>query len=296
MNIELLRHSDLNINRWNQRMMEFPNGRIYGMSWYLDACCPDWSAYIAGDYEYLFPVHKSGVPGFPAFRMPLFVQQLGLYGFNPDVTVWTAFLTRIQKDFKSVDIYLNSSCPSGLPFTCSERNSQIIPYVEGLTDTAAHYSQNLRRNLVKARKSGAVVECKGSVEVLVNEFEQQAGKRSTSLRKSQYEMLVDLLNTLSAHATGEVRQVLDADGNLLATGFFAQWKDTVLYVKGSSTEAGRSNGGMHFLMDFSIQKALDAGLHFDFGGAEAEAVRKFNTQFGAQNFTYYRLYKPFKLF
>jgi hypothetical protein len=84
-----------------------------------------------------------------------------------------------------------------------------------------------------------------------------------------------------------VAQVFTREGELLYSAFFAGFGGKALYVKGAGTHLARHTGAGHFLMDRMIGKFHEDGYSvFDFGGANAESVRKFNLQFGSSEFEY----------
>lgn len=64
---------------------------------------------------------------------------------------------------------------------------------------------------------------------------------------------------------------------------------TVLYLKGTTTEEAKKQGGMYKLMITAIDYAHANGKTFDFGGSNAESVRRFNLNFGAEDVVYSHL-------
>lgn len=64
---------------------------------------------------------------------------------------------------------------------------------------------------------------------------------------------------------------------------------THLYLKGTCEADAKKNGAMFLLMNAAIQACLEQGKTFDFGGSNAENVKRFNYHFGAQDCVYSHL-------
>lgn len=67
------------------------------------------------------------------------------------------------------------------------------------------------------------------------------------------------------------------------------FEDRVLYLKGTVTAEAKNAGGMYRLMEYAIQKAISMDMLFDFGGSNAEGVRRFNLNWGATDTPYQHL-------
>jgi hypothetical protein len=59
-----------------------------------------------------------------------------------------------------------------------------------------------------------------------------------------------------------------------------------LYLKGTTRKEEKDAGGMYFLMQTAISQALAQGKIFDFGGSNAEGVKRFNHALGGQDVHY----------
>lgn len=110
---------------------------------------------------------------------------------------------------------------------------------------------------------------------------------------------IQTLNNLSIKRLTKLIHSTPSDSliqlNLLENG---EWKGgiwlienstTLLYLKGTTYEEAKKQGGMYRLMHEAIQLAHQKGLKFDFGGSNAEGVKRFNYNFGATDEIYYQL-------
>jgi hypothetical protein len=60
----------------------------------------------------------------------------------------------------------------------------------------------------------------------------------------------------------------------------------MLYLKGTVEPDAKNNGGMYRLMECAIQLAFERAMLFDFGGSNAEGVRRFNLNWGGKDVSY----------
>lgn len=259
------------------------------MSWYLDACAPGWSALVKDDYEQIMAVPLKYKVGVSYAYQPLFVQQSGIFSKNPITQEGvTEFLTFLDSKVANVKLYLTPECtPFTGGFNVDVRRSQFIPLDRSMEEIRAGYSDNAKRNIRKAEKNSLNVQFSIDYEVVIKGFKNQSGEHVKQIGEAGFQKLHALLDDLQKHTDSHVAQVYTKEGQLLYSAFFSGFNGSALYVKGFGTDLARNTGAGHFLMDRMIKKYLEDGYTiFDFGGANAENVRKFNMQFGSDEFEY----------
>jgi len=289
MELRLLTYDDIDITRWDAAVRSSYNAAVYGMSWYLDACFTRWGGLVYGDYEQVMCVPLKEKLGVSQALQPLFVQQCGIFSQTPlaeaDVK---RFLTYLDKKVGRVQLYLTPQC-TGLAdgFDTEPRYSQYVSLLPPMGEIRKAYSDNVRRNIKKAAKAGVGVRYVDDFETVVSQFKNQPGSHVGQIGEDGFKRLEALLSNLKSHTQCLIPQVSDGEGNLLYTAFFSVFEKTVLYVKGAGTEAAKNTGAGHWMMDHMMQTFQVEGCTvFDFGGANAENVRKFNRQFGGGEFEY----------
>jgi hypothetical protein len=289
MELRLLSQQKLDRNRWDETVKTAYNSMVYGMSYYLDACCPGWYGLVKGDYEQVMVVPVKQKVGLSYAYQPLFVQQAGIFSKYPiskeDVA---AFLNFIRSKMGKVKLYLTPECNHLTEgFETEVRYSQFVRLGTPMVDIRDTFSENTRRNIKKAEKNGLNIQFSIDFETVIKGFKNQSGEHVKQIGEAGFQKLHDLLYNLQNHTDCQVAQVFSRDEQLLYSAFFCGFNTTALYVKGSGTDLARNTGAAHFLMDRMIKKYNDEGYEiFDFGGANAEGVRKFNKQFGSDEFEY----------
>ena len=289
MSLRLLPHREIDKSRWDEAITLAYNSAVYGMSWYLDACAPGWSGLVKGDYEQIMTIPLKYKMGVSYAYQPLFVQQSGIFS-KKELTQESVseFLSFVDSKIAKVKLYLTPECNA---FTAVEhaevRRSQFIPLDKTMEEIRAGYSDNAKRNIRKAEKSGLNLQFSIDYEVVIKGFRSQTGEHVKHIGEAGFQKLHLLLDNLQKHTDSHVAQVYTKEGQLLYSAFFSGFNGAALYVKGFGTDLARNSGAGHFLMDRMVKKYLEDGYTlFDFGGAQAENVRKFNMQFGSDEFEY----------
>jgi hypothetical protein len=54
--IRYLKRNEIDTIQWDNCIHNAPNGLIYARSFYLDTMAENWSALVAGDYQYVMPM------------------------------------------------------------------------------------------------------------------------------------------------------------------------------------------------------------------------------------------------
>jgi len=289
MSLRLLPHREIDKSRWDESVTSAYNSAVYGMSFYLDACSPDWSGLVKGDYEQVMAVPLKYKMGVSYAYQPLFVQQSGIFSISgltqQDVE---EFLSFVDSKIANVKLYLTPECnPFAMVGHTEVRRSQFIPLDKTMEEIRAGYSDNARRNIRKAEKSGLNLQFSIDYEVVIKGFRSQTGEHVKHIGEAGFQKLHLLLDNLQKYTDSHVAQVYTKEGQLLYSAFFSGFNGAALYVKGFGTDLARNSGAGHFLMDRMIKKYREDGYSlFDFGGAQAENVRKFNMQFGSDEFEY----------
>ncbi len=291
MNLQLLPHDKLDKARWDECVSGSLNTHLYGMSWYLDACSPGWWGLVAEDYKAVMAVpvkYKAGVLSY-AYQ-PLFVQQAGIFSTEPiNSETVTAFLNVLRSRLGKIKLYLTPECTGFVSgFETERRLSQYLDLRgKKLEDIRTGYSENARRNIKRAEKNGLSLQFSLDFEAVIRGFRNQAGEHVKEIGDAGFRLLQELLYNLQRHTDSHVAQVFTREGELVYSAFFAGFGGRALYVKGAGTHLAKHAGAGHFLMDRMIRKFHGDGYSvFDFGGSNAENVRKFNLQFGSAEFEY----------
>lgn len=283
-------HSQQTINReaWDQLIDEAVSDSLFGQSWFLDEACNGWHALVLNDYEaaLVLPIKKKWRIKY-AFN-PLFIRQCGVFSRIPlKPNVLQQFINAIPRNVFSVDLFLNETT-GGSNFT--QRVYQTLLLNQPIEYLRKNYNENTRRNIRKAEKLSLDLIYGTNAAEITSMFLKNKLPEIKELKPSDEIILRNMLQGAINRNQGFTLSVLK-DGECLASAGFIHHKDTLLYFKGSVTDAGRQAGAMHLLMDQVLEKYTSKFKIFDFGGSNQPEVARFYKGLGGTDRVYYRYRK-----
>lgn len=288
----LVHHTEIDRVKWDNCIANSKNGIVYVYSWYLDAVFQDWEALILGDYEFVFPITRNKKFGISYFFMPIFSMQFGIFSSN-EITedIQKLFFNSLPK-IKVYDFSVNPSC-SYAPkrFKQTSKNCQYIDLSKSYSEINSRYSKNLVRNVTKAEKTNLKITSDSKdINSLVKFFKNSTGKKLPELKEYHYENLYQLIEHGLESNSGKIYECYD-ERELIASGFFSNVNKRIIYHKGGPNEKGKRYGAMHLMIDTILRENSESDLIFDFGGSTIDSVKRFNMNFGPEEYSYYNLEK-----
>ncbi|MCE7956103.1 MAG: hypothetical protein DYH00_10620 [Bacteroidetes bacterium CHB6] len=177
MNIVFHQHNEIDKQKWDEVIASSHNSLPYAYSWYLDCVCPNWNALVGDDYQYVFPLTANTKFGIKYLYQPYFAQQLGLFSkhnISPDQVI--SFLKAIPDFYKLIEINLNfANTVSDSGFQVSKRKNFELQLDKPYTEIKKFYSDNQKRNIAKAEKSGLFVTDKITIRQVIDFFKHDKG-------------------------------------------------------------------------------------------------------------------------
>ncbi|MGV3502381.1 MAG: GNAT family N-acetyltransferase [Adhaeribacter sp.] len=277
---------------WEACLALSPQALVYAHAWYLDAVCDRWSAVVElrdGRYVSLLPLPEKSLAGLRQVYQPFFSQQLGLFTTaGSRETNLSAYLAVLPATYWRVYLQLNTHnpAPSLAGYQVKTRRTYHLPLDRPYAALYKGYSTNQKRNIRKA-PAEARVEA-GDMNPLIALFREQKGSQVPALKDRDYARLLALYEQLRRHQAGQVLELRAGEG-LLAAALVLESPQSLIYLFGASTPAGRRQGGMARLLDHLIASHAGSGRVLDFEGSDLPALAKFYANFGAQPRTYVSL-------
>ncbi|MDR2683581.1 MAG: hypothetical protein LBB64_06915 [Dysgonamonadaceae bacterium] len=275
MNIRHFRHTDIDKGKYDQCILNAPNGVIYAMSWYLDTVSPDWQLLATPDYSFVMPLPRKKKFGLPYILQPSMCQQLGI--FSPETInreIYWYFIKKIP-----AVAYCLLQLNSGNLFGQKElRPNYVLDIRPDYPTVQSGYHNNTRTGLKKAARSGLIIDHPTDY-TLVLELAAQHSLPYTG-------QLLDTARKLSLQANENgsllVRCVRDeATAELQSGVLFFRWKNRFYYLVPVSTPQGKQTGAMRFLIDRFIAEWAGQNHWIDFEGSAIPSIAQFYRNFGA---------------
>jgi Acetyltransferase (GNAT) domain len=154
----------------------------------------------------------------------------------------------------------------------------------------AQFNQNTQRNIRKAEQKMSIStadDLDTFLKISNLTFERQ--NKKSSIPHSIWQSADAFLKNNNLKTVYFAR---DTEGSLEGAVYIIFDKKTAYYLAGGSTETGRKNGAMHFLLHKAIEDARQRGLEFfDFEGSMLQGVESFFRGFNGQLMPYSAVWK-----
>ncbi|MEI6455787.1 MAG: GNAT family N-acetyltransferase [bacterium] len=286
--IRYLKHKEIDRTRWDAAAGQAVNSRVYANSWYLDIVSPGWDALTDENYRSIFPLTHRRKAGISYLYQPFFTQQLGLFsGAHLTPELLDEFLAAIPEEYRYIEIHLNAfNKPDPEKYDISVRLNHELDLISPYENLAANYSQNTRRNIVKAIESGVTIGRKAGTDELISLFRENFGKKEGVLTFGDYVTLQKLLDHARRKDMGYITGAYNQEGKLSAAAFFLKEKSRVYLLFAASAPEARENGAMFMLIDHFIRENALQQLTLDFEGGNDPGIGRFYKSFGAAGIPY----------
>lgn len=287
--IRYLRHSQINLQKWDALINQSLNGNIYAYTWYLNHL-GKWDALVCGDYEAVLPlVYNRKWLGFRQIYQPYFCQQLGVFSRNPiDQSLMDAFLAIIPKKFVKVHFQCNEGNPK--PRTPRFQYTEKVNFVLDLSPSYgalfAQFSKSLRQRIRKAKTQLSIQKNSRSPEKILSQYASFLGEngRKINWKKAQKSLETALVKEQAFSCTAYAE-----NGVAIASVFFLKSHQRLTYLIGVSSAEGKKQFAIHALLDQLIQQYSGQEYELDFEGSSINSLAYFFGSFGAERRSFWQV-------
>jgi effector-binding domain-containing protein len=293
MSIQYVDHHQIDPTKWDSAILRSPHPLAYGLFEYLNAVCESqWDALIYNDYEAVFPLPFKKKFGIKYLVQPVFCQQLGAFGSNVNVSTHH-FLSAIPKRFLRVRLQLNpyfdqtneiesiQTKPAGIIASSRKLTTKTNMTIQ--LSQPLDYNKDCKKNLHRLAELPIEYKINAiSIRDAIDTYRKAWGKQNPEIEDEHYQLFANactdkLSFTVTAHHQKE--------GDLLGAAIFLitpeNTKRSLHYVCAGPTEAGKSIGVMHGIIDFILNRYKGENMLFDFEGSSIASVASFYKKFGA---------------
>lgn len=283
--MEHLTHDQIDMAQWDLAIGAAKNSGWYGTSTALQAAAPGWEALRDTRTGTLFPLVWRRKFGIRYLHQPFMLQHAGPFNGRGDST--GEILRSIPADFRYVDICLDLAVPPEVSgFRFEQRINHVLALEGAGSKLRAGFSVNHRRNVRKAARSGVRIRSARPQEVgpFIVGSPQFAKWRAGGRARAGMERILDYTGR---DGSGFGRMAM-LDGRPVAAGWFVQYQDRMIFLKGVALQEGRTVGAMHLLLDSVMHEMAQTCAVFDFAGGNDPELARFYSGFGARQVLYLR--------
>ncbi len=289
--IRYLENSEIDTKKWDSCIKKSVNGNPYALSWYLEIVHGEWEALVEDDYDRVMPLTGNKKFGIWYLHQPFFAQQLGVFStdkLNPEII--KNFLMAIPPHYRYVDINLNSfNKIEGNEYQIIYNSNYMLDLIHDHEKISDGYSKNTKRNLKKSRLNNLSTMKGVKPEELIRLFRENRGRTLKKWGDVQYRRLGRLMYSSIYKGKGVIYGVYDERNQLCAGAFFVKSNNRLIFLFSGTSEAGRKNAAMTFLIDGVIEEFTPSHLVLDFEGSNNPELARFYKGFGAKETLYPRL-------
>tara|TARA_B110000003_G_scaffold179972_1_gene179196 strand:+ start:9021 stop:9932 length:912 start_codon:yes stop_codon:yes gene_type:complete len=286
MPVNYILREDLDELKYDDCIEKSKQSNLFGYSWYLDIVCDYWDVLVLNDYEAVMPIPWKKKYFIKYVYHPLWVLQLGIFSKSKK-SHELEFINTLRKRFKFVELRLNKKNSIEKGGSKSIVNQmQYLSLENSYEDIFRNFNRNRKRELKKASKACLKEEWGDKVENLITLFEKNIGIRIKKITKNDYKILLRLMTTIVSKKRGELVSIYSDDHQLVASGFFLFYKQTVTELICATDIKNRGNGANTFLIDRALYRYQKKYNLFDFGGSSMKTIANYYKSFGANTYQY----------
>ncbi len=291
--INFVKSSSIDREKWDQCIENSPNGMAYAYSWFLDRICPRWDALIWGEYLYVMPLVNNTKFGISYIYQPFFTQQLGVFStFLPEPEIVNQFLHAIPHQFRLTDMRLNEkNVPTAPNYLVTPNVTYLLPLQNDFETIRRNYNDNTRRNIKKAVQNKVFISPVHDVLHFIEFTQTNLRKKSPEIKTRHYLALQKVINYALFNQHGEIYGAWDSSNKLIAACFFLNTNKRCIYLAASSNAQGIESSAMFLLVDTFIRNKAAKNLILDFEGSNRQGISRFYAGFGALPETYYSIHQ-----
>lgn len=289
MDIQYLKHNDIDFNLWDNCIEQSTCPLIYATSWYLNCIAPGWDGLVWGNYDAVMPLTHRKKYFINYLYQPFFAQQLGIFSKSRlSGKQQLAFIKAIPNKFKFIDIQLNEHQNLlAEEYPLRKRKNYLLNLQKPYDKLVKNYNQLTKRNLKKAHKQNMVVKYI-SCNDAVNFYQKYKGGLTKGVKAKDYEKLKAVLEIADSRKYILTKAVYNGNNELLACAVFMNYRGRIIFVIGTASHTGREVGAMYYLFDTFIHQHAENPLILDFEGSEIPGIARFFKGFGSEKVYYYK--------
>lgn len=293
--IRYLKNNEINKEKWDNCISASPQSLVYAESWFLDIVSPGWEALVEDDYTSVFPLTYRNKIGINYLFQPFFTQQLGLFNAAGDISEGKLkmFLLAIPKKFRLIEIQLNSfnTIYHVDTFTIHQKVTYIVNLSESFEQISENYSENLRRNIKKAKHSEINFSKKILFKDVIELFRQNRGIKINKIRNSDYKTLLTLLEEAGRRNCLDCRGTTNSNGKLIAGVIFIKSKHSYILLFSATNIEAKETGAMSLLIDSFLKDHSNEDVFLDFEGSMDANLARYYKSFGSKEIVYLQILK-----
>ncbi|MFN5031853.1 MAG: hypothetical protein ACK5FX_06485 [Flavobacteriia bacterium] len=275
--MNFIEREHIDIEKWDRLVSTTKGSSVFSMSFYLDAVAENWCILVNEDYT-----RGMAIPYVVRLKMrccytPIFVRYLEWCGPSMDDH---RFMVMLKAQFRQGQLNTKQKVRAK---KLKRKVFQVIPPI-----SESDANSQTKRMLNKFGKSSLELTWGDDLSMIMHHIRRELPQKVHSLNKASLDRLGVLVSVLQEKKMLQMLTVREK-GRGVGGIFVVEFNGSLLYLKGAMNKDTKDMGGMYAAMQEAIDLSQIKQLLFDFGGSNAEGVKRFNTNLGGQDSKYYAI-------
>lgn len=269
--IRKLKYADIDFQKYKSAIENSVQNNFYASKLILDHLCESWEILISGDYKFVMPIPLKKKFGVQFALMPLFCQQLGIFGKERNPIIEQEFFKYFIQNYK---VYYYA-------FNYQNTFEENLKFKKNYFIQNTEYS-NLKKNYFKGRKSAV----KSSQHLTFKELELSESLVFIQThfkgldKKKDMDKFFTYLNFLQAKNLLKIYGAFKEEHLIcLATVIKSKKKMSLLGL--INDDMYRKDNGASFIIDRILTDHISE-YSFDFMGSTIRGIEVFFKSFGSE--------------
>lgn len=300
MEIRYLRHSEIDIQKWDRCIKKSVNGTIYGYSWFLDIVSEDWDALVDEKYETVMPITYKQIAGIKVLVQPPYATNLGVYSVNVlEESIVNAFAAKIPSNIRYIRINLNKFNKIASHFFNVKYGVVYeLDLIRSYAKITSRYSYKIRRALsAGAENRISVVAGMNSVD-LISLYLKEKGLLWKLFFRQRIKKMRMLIAASVKYRVGQIYGAYTRENNLCAAGLFVWSHQKIFLLVFGIDKVGKKEYALEVLIDEFIKLNAEQNMTLRFEYTLQSKYADLYSGFGGNKYEFFKIRKynfPFNL-
>lgn len=269
--MKLVLSQSIDKSKWDALVLSSEDSTVFSLSVYLDSVAANWAVIVDDTYTCGMAIPFIERFGKRIAYTPVFLRYIEWFG---DVLTQHEAINMVESHFDAGNINFHFE---GQHITSAGtlKFQQILPGNWKLNDQG-------KRMLKRFERSGMIICANGEIGDVLTHINSALKNKIAGINQKSIQRLDVLVSKLKGNGLLEVITV-HSGSECVGGIFIVHKKGRSLYLKGTFTPHAKNEGAMYAVMNHVISETMSKEHVFDFGGSNAEGVRRFNLNLGGSD-------------
>jgi hypothetical protein len=273
--MKIVERNLIDTDRWDALVSASGSSDVFSLSFYLDIVAENWCIFVDDDYTRGIALPYVTRLGIKLCYTPTFVRYLEWYGDSMDDF---RFMSEMKHHFPSGRLYTKHKIRTR---KLKRRIYQVLSASE-----EKEFSPQTAKMLEKFERSELNLEWDTNEDEIIRLLRTDSPVKANALDRKTMKVLQELVEQLKQK--GFLKTLNVTVGTTFLGGvFLIEFNGKLLQLRSAFTRSAKEMGAMYGVLEKAIQTAREQEMLFDFGGSNAESIKRVHHYLGGEDQKYY---------